>query len=265
MMDAVIRIGFFIGAFAVMAWWETRSPRRQLSESRQARWIANLGLVAIDAVAVRLVLAAGVTGFAANIEGKGYGLFGALDWPRWIEIILCIIALDLIIYLQHAAFHFLPALWRLHVVHHTDLDFDLTTAVRFHPIEIVLSAGVKLLAVLALGAPAIAVLAFEVGLNATAMFNHANVRIPGPIDRALRLFVVTPDMHRVHHSVIIDEMNSNFGFNLPWWDRIFGTYVAQPEKGHQQMPIGTGRFRKQDELGFWSLLVFPFTENIRQR
>jgi len=150
MMDAVIRIGFFIGAFAVMAWWETRSPRRQLSESRQARWIANLGLVAIDAVAVRLVLAAGVTGFAANIEGKGYGLFGALDWPRWIEVILCTIALDLIIYLQHAAFHFLPALWRLHVVHHTDLDFDLTTAVRFHPIEIILSAGVKLLAVLAL-------------------------------------------------------------------------------------------------------------------
>jgi sterol desaturase/sphingolipid hydroxylase (fatty acid hydroxylase superfamily) len=191
-------------------------------------------------------------------EQRGWGLMNAVAAPAWIAVPVSVLLLDLAIYLQHVAFHAVPALWRLHRMHHADLDIDVTTGLRFHPIEIVLSMGIKLAVVTALGAPAVAVLVFEVLLNATSMFNHANLRLPQPIDRALRWLVVTPDMHRVHHSVAVAETNSNYGFNLPWWDRLFGTYRDQPAAGHDGMTIGVERFRSPRDLMLDRMLLQPF-------
>ena len=190
-------------------------------------------------------------------QDNGWGLFNIIDLPSWVAILLSVIVLDLVIYLQHVIFHAVPALWRLHRMHHADLEFDVTTGLRFHPVEILLSMGVKLAVVVALGPPAVAVLIFEVLLNATAMFNHSNIRLPPFADRVLRLVLVTPDMHRVHHSVRPEETNSNFGFNLPWWDRLLGTYKAQPSAGHEEMSIGIEQFRTRRDLWLDRMLVQP--------
>jgi sterol desaturase/sphingolipid hydroxylase (fatty acid hydroxylase superfamily) len=256
--EGTIRFLFFIGIFAVMASWEILAPRRILNTSKGLRWYSNLGLVFIDTLALRVLLPMQAVGMAEIAQHRGWGVLNHLSFPIGLEIVIGVVALDFVIYLQHAIFHFLPLFWRLHRVHHTDLDFDVTTGVRFHPIEILLSMGIKMAAVLVLGPAPVAVIIFEIVLNATSVFNHGNFRLPISIDRVLRLFVVTPEMHRVHHSVLIKEFNSNFGFNLPWWDRILGTYRAQPEKGHEGMTIGLAQFRNPKELALSRLLIFPF-------
>ena len=256
--EAFVRFGCFFGILAIMAIWEWWAPRRPLSVSKGSRWFANLGMVLIDTLALRLLLPLSAVAMAALVEERGWGLFNTLSLPVWVEITLGVIVLDLIIYLQHAMFHAIPTFWRLHMVHHTDLDFDVTTALRFHPIEILLSMGIKMGSIAALGISAPAVLIFEMLLNGVAMFNHSNVRLPLAIDRPLRWIVVTPEMHRVHHSVVRKENDSNFGFNLPWWDRLLGTYRAQPEAGHLGMIIGLRPFRDPRSLTLPRLLALPF-------
>jgi sterol desaturase/sphingolipid hydroxylase (fatty acid hydroxylase superfamily) len=243
-----------------MAVWELLAPRRPLITSKASRWISNLGLVLMDTLAVRLILPVQAVGMALFVEAHGWGILNNVILPPWMKILLGILGLDLVIYLQHAMFHALPVFWRLHRMHHTDLDFDVTTGIRFHPLEILLSMGIKMAAVAVLGPSALAVVLFEVLLNATSMFNHGNVRLPKEIDRVLRLFVVTPEMHRVHHSVVIKEHNSNFGFNFPWWDRLMGTYQAQPTRGHEGMTIGLSQYRDPRRLTFPWLLILPFFE-----
>jgi sterol desaturase/sphingolipid hydroxylase (fatty acid hydroxylase superfamily) len=261
--ESVIRLGCFGGVLLFMALWEALAPRRRLSVGRPWRWSSNLGLVALDTLAVRFLAPAGVVGIAVLAEERGWGLFHYAALPAWLTVLLSVVALDLAIYLQHVMFHAVPLLWRLHMVHHADLDFDTTTGVRFHTIEIVLSLGIKAAVVVLLGAPAVAVLIFEVLLNATSMFNHGNVRLPTGIDRLLRLVVVTPEMHRVHHSVHARETNSNFGFNLPWWDYLFGTYKPQPADGHEGMTIGLEHFRDERKVErlHWMLLL-PFVGRV---
>ena len=257
--EVTIRLGFFLGVLALMAIWEVLAPRRALTISKTARWFANLAIISLNAAVVRLLFPVLPVALALLAQKKGWGLLNYFDAPYWFAVIAGVIVLDLVIYLQHVMFHAVPALWRLHMMHHADLDFDLTTGLRFHPIEIILSAGIKLAAVVVFGPPALAVLIFEVLLNATSMFNHSNVRIPLSVDRLLRFFVVTPDMHRVHHSVVIKETNSNFGFNLPWWDRLLGTYCHQPAAGHQGMTIGLSQFRDAKRLTLPRMLTLPFT------
>jgi sterol desaturase/sphingolipid hydroxylase (fatty acid hydroxylase superfamily) len=256
--EPFIRLVFFFGVLVAMAIWEAVAPRRTLSVGKRWRWASNLGLVVVNTIAVRLVFALGAVGVALVAEERGWGIFNNLDAPRWLAIAVSVLALDFFIYLQHVMFHAVPLFWRLHMVHHADLDIDVTTGLRFHTIEILLSMGIKVAAIVLLGAPAVAVLIFEVLLNATSMFNHSNVGMPLWLDRILRLFVVTPDMHRVHHSVIPNETNSNFGFNMPWWDFLFGTYRSQPAAGHRVMTIGLSQFRSQwvDRL-HW-MLAMPF-------
>jgi sterol desaturase/sphingolipid hydroxylase (fatty acid hydroxylase superfamily) len=256
--EPFIRLGAFLGVFAAMALWEVLAPRRVRSVSRWVRWPSNLAVTAINTALVRVLFPTAAVGLALVGEQRGWGLLNALALPHWAKIAAAVVVLDLVIYLQHVMFHAVPALWRLHRMHHADLDIDVTTGARFHPVEIVLSMLIKLATVAALGAPALAVLIFEVLLNATAMFNHSNVRMPVALDGALRWLVVTPDMHRVHHSIVPRETNSNFGFNAPWWDRLFGTYRAQPEAGHDGMTIGIAQFREKRELWLDRLLLQPF-------
>jgi sterol desaturase/sphingolipid hydroxylase (fatty acid hydroxylase superfamily) len=257
--EPIIRLGFFAGVLLLMALWEALAPRRRLTVRRRLRWASNLGLVALDTLAVRFLVPLGAVGLAVLAEERGWGLLNNLPVPGWSAVALAVVALDLAIYLQHVMFHAVPLLWRLHLVHHADLDFDATTGVRFHPIEILLSLGIKMAVVALLGAPALAVLLFEVLLNATSVFNHGNVRLPCWLDRLLRLVVVTPEMHRVHHSVIVRETNSNFGFNLPWWDFLFGTYRAQPVEGHEGMTIGLEQIRDEKRAErLDGMLLLPF-------
>jgi len=256
--ESIIRLVFFVTVLSAMAVWEFLAPRRRLATSKPLRWYSNLGLVALNTIAVRLALALGAVGVALVAAERGWGLFNIVDMPAWLAIVLSVLALDFVIYLQHVMFHAVPLLWRLHMVHHADLDFDVTTGLRFHTIEILLSMGIKVAAILLLGAPPTAVLIFEVLLNATSMFNHSNVRMPLWVDRVLRLVVVTPDMHRVHHSTIARETNSNFGFNLPWWDFLMGTYRSQPSAGHEGMRIGLNQFRDGRVLRLHWMLVLPF-------
>lgn len=256
--EPLIRFCFFFGILILMAAWELVAPRRPLTTSKSSRWLSNLGIVAIDTLAVRLILSAQAVGMALFVEAHGWGILNNVILPPWMKIIFGVLGLDLVIYLQHAMFHALPLFWRLHRMHHTDLDFDVTTGIRFHPLKILLSMGIKMAAVAVLGPSAIAVILFEVLLNATSMFNHGNVRLPKEIDRVLRLLVVTPEMHRVHHSVVIKEYNSNFGFNFPWWDRLMGTYQAQPMKGHEGMTIGLSQYRDPKRLTLPWLLIQPF-------
>ena len=251
------RLIVFLGVLVAMALWELAAPRRRQEIPRVIRWTNNLGLVVIDTIVLRLSFPILAVGLALVAQDRGWGLFNIIDLPGWVAILVSIIVLDLVIYLQHVLFHAVPALWRLHRMHHADLEFDVTTGLRFHPVEILLSMGIKLAVVMALGPPAVAVLIFEVLLNATAMFNHSNVRLPTFVDRALRLIVVTPDMHRVHHSIRPEETNSNFGFNLPWWDRLLGTYKAQPKAGHAGMSIGIEQFRTTRDLWLDRMLVQP--------
>lgn len=233
-----IRLAAFCAVFVLMAAWEGRAPRRRLARSKSQRWGNNLALVALNSAVARLVFPAGAVGAALFAEQQGWGLLNLVEWSLLFEGLLTIVALDLVIWTQHVLVHAVPTLWRLHRVHHADPDYDLTTGTRFHPLEILLSFAVKGGAIFVLGPSATAVLIFETLLNATAMFNHGNIRLPPALDRYLRLVLVTPDMHRVHHSVEDDETNSNFGFNLSWWDLLFGTYRAQPRRGHVDMVIG---------------------------
>ena len=256
--EPLIRLGAFGGVFAVMAIWELLAPRRTQTTGRLRRWPSNLGFVAFNTLLVRVIFPTAAVGLALVAEARDWGLFHAFAFPSWFAVTGSVLLLDLVIYFQHVLFHAAPSLWRVHRMHHTDLDFDVTTGLRFHPIEIVLSMLIKLMTVAALGAPALAVLIFEVVLNATSMFNHSNVQIPLAADRILRWFLVTPDMHRVHHSILLHEANSNFGFNVPWWDRLFGTYRAQPAASHEGMTIGIEEFRDFRELRPDRMLLQPF-------
>ncbi|MEO5559029.1 MAG: sterol desaturase family protein [Dokdonella sp.] len=241
-----------------MALWEMLAPRRPQAIGRWRRWPSNLGIVVLDSVLVRLIFPTAAVGVAMFSEAHTWGLFHAWQAPPWFALVASLLLLDLTIYLQHVMLHAVPLLWRLHRMHHTDLEFDLTTGARFHPLEILLSLVIKLGVIVALGAPALAVLAFEVVLNVTSMFNHGNVRLPQRLDRLLRWLLVTPDMHRVHHSWHPDETNSNFGFNLSWWDRVFGTYRAQSRDGQTGLTIGINQFRDPRELRLDRMLWQPF-------
>jgi sterol desaturase/sphingolipid hydroxylase (fatty acid hydroxylase superfamily) len=256
--EAVNRLVFFVGIFALIAIWERMSPRRSMTTSKKVRWISNLGITFLNPLVVQLLFPILAADMALKAQEGGWGFLNNVDLPFWLKLVIGIVVLDLVIYLQHVIFHAIPILWRLHMMHHADLDYDLTTGLRFHPIEIILSMGIKLTVVAALGPPALAVLIFEILLTGMAMFNHGNILLPSKIDEILRYFVVTPDMHRVHHSVIIRESNSNYGFNLSWWDRLFGTYCAQPVKGHEGMTIGLSQFREPKKLTLPRLLALPF-------
>ena len=261
--EAAIRLSFFLGIFAVMALWEVLAPRRALTVSKAVRWANNLGLVALNIVLLRILFPAAAVGMAAFAAEPGWGLLNHFQVSFWLAIPVAVMAMDFVIWVQHVMVHAVPALWRLHRVHHADLDYDLTTGARFHPIEIILSMLIKLATVMVLGPPVVAVILFEVILNGMAMFNHGNVRLPLGLDRALRALVVTPDMHRVHHSVEDDEANSNFGFNLSWWDRLFGTYRDQPRGGHLGMTIGIHRYREPRAVSWLpGLLALPFRGRI---
>jgi len=255
--EGAIRLAVFLGILVLMAAWEVAAPRRRIEIPRVIRWTNNLGVVVIDTILVRLTYPVVAVGFALMAEQNGWGLFNIVEAPAWVAIVASVLILDFVIYLQHVVFHFVPALWRLHRMHHADQAIDVTTGLRFHPLEILISMAIKLAAVLALGPPAVAVLIFEVLLNGTAMFNHSNIRLPEKVDRILRLFVVTPDMHRVHHSVDRRETDSNFGFNVPWWDRLLGTYIAQPAKGHDGMEIGIEQFRTVRDQWLDRMLIQP--------
>ncbi|MDT8321771.1 MAG: sterol desaturase family protein [Xanthomonadales bacterium] len=264
--ESIIRLGVFLSVFAVMALWELYAPRRALKLSKMMRWGNNLGLVVFNTVLLRLLFPAAAVGMAVFAARQGWGLLNHFEWPFWLALVIAVAALDFVIWLQHVMVHSIPLLWRLHRVHHADPDYDLTTGARFHPLEIILSMLIKFSAIVVLGPPVAAVIVFEVLLNATAMFNHANVRLPAALDRVLRWFVVTPDMHRVHHSVETDEMNSNFGFNLPWWDRLLGTYRAQPRGGHEGMTIGLPGWREPREVSWLTgLLLMPLRGDASRR
>ena len=263
--EVPIRLGFFFGIFAIMALWELAAPRRPLTQSKAVRWTNNVGLVFFNSILARLVFPTAAVGMALFAREQGWGLLNYFQVPYALAVVAAVIALDFFIWLQHVMVHAVPVLWRLHRVHHADLDYDVTTGARFHPLEILLSMLIKFAVIAVMGPPVLAVILFEIILNATSMFNHSNVRMPAGIDRVLRLFVVTPDMHRVHHSVEDGETNSNFGFNLPWWDRLFGTYRDQPRGGHEAMTIGIRTFRE----GKWcswitGMLAMPFVGKISE-
>jgi len=260
--EPIIRLSFFAGILLAVALWEVLAPRRELSLSRLTRWPGNLGIVVLNTLVLRFAFPFAAVAMAWLAAERGWGLFNLVDLPGWLAVVLAMVLLDLTIYFQHVMVHAVPLFWRFHRLHHADLDYDVTTGARFHPLEIILSMGIKLGVIMLIGAPALAVLIFEVILNAAAMFNHGNIRIPKAIDRVLRWFIVTPDMHRVHHSVRPRETNSNFGFNLPWWDRIFGTYRDQPEGGHQGMTIGIKQFREKKYERLDWLLIQPFIGRI---
>ena len=256
--EPLIRFGFFVAVFTMMAVWEGLVPRRAQAIGRRKRWPNNLGIVAVDTAAVRAIFPTAAVGVALVVSAHGWGVLNAFDAPAWIAIPLSVVLLDFAIYAQHIVFHAVPPLWRLHRMHHADLEFDVTTGLRFHPIEIILSMVIKLAVIAVLGAPALGVLVFEVSLNATSMFNHGNVCLPGLTERILRWVVVTPEMHRVHHSIVRRETDSNFGFNLSCWDRLFGTYRPTPAAGHEGMTIGIDQFRDRAELRLDRMLLQPF-------
>lgn len=256
-----LRAGAFIVVLSAMAAWEWWAPCRVLTVAKWVRWRSNLGLVVLNSVILRLLFPAAAVGMAHFAERHGWGVLNYLHLTPWLAALLAVIALDFAIWLQHVMVHAIPLLWRLHRVHHADLDFDLTTGVRFHPLEIVLSMLVKFSAIALIGPPVAAVIVFEVLLNATAMFNHGNVSLPGWLERPLRTLLVTPDMHRIHHSVEDDETNSNFGFNLSCWDRLFGTYRERSRAGQQGMTIGIRGFRSPTEVcGLAGMLALPFRD-----
>jgi len=257
-VDAVVRLFAFLGVLAVMASWEIMSPRRRLTTSKLRRWTANLSVVALNTLVVRMLFATGAMGTALLAADQGWGLLNRLSLPAWFEGLLAVVALDCVLYFQHVMFHAVPAFWRFHMMHHADLDCDVTTGARFHPVEVALSMVIKLAAVVLIGPAPTAVLCFEVLLNATAMFNHSNVWMPSSVDRLLRWVVVTPDMHRIHHSTLPQETNTNFGFNLPWWDRLLGTYRRDPAQGHEGMVLGLEQFRDPARLTLAGMLALPF-------
>ena len=257
--EPVIRLAAFLGVFFLIATWELLSPRRQLATPKALRWLANISITVLGTALTRGIFP--VLAVTVAAKGNTPGLLEHVHLPLSLKVLTGILALDLIIYLQHVTFHAVPLLWRLHMMHHADLDIDVTTGLRFHPIEVMLSMAIKIAAIVIIGPPVLAVILFEILLNATSMFNHGNIYIPAGVDKFLRLLVVTPDMHRVHHSVVIRETNSNFGFNFPLWDRIFRTYKAQPAAGHKDMVIGLSQFRDRKRLTFPWMLALPFIGN----
>jgi sterol desaturase/sphingolipid hydroxylase (fatty acid hydroxylase superfamily) len=261
--ELAIRLGFFFGIFAVMSLLELVAPRRRLTTPKAVRWLNNISVTFIDSAIARLIVPAGALGAAAAANAREWGLFNHTGLPVLIEGITVIILLDMLIYWQHVIFHVVRPFWKLHMMHHADMDIDVTTGARFHPVEIILSMFIKVAAVVLLGAPVWSVLAFEIILNGTAMFNHSNFALHLGTDRVLRTVIVTPDMHRVHHSVIIRETNSNYGFNLSVWDRLFGTYRDQPVKGHTGMTIGLANFRDPSKLLLPHMLLMPLGDKTR--
>ncbi len=259
-IEMALRLGCTVLVFAMLAAWELFAPRRQLAVGRLKRWPSNIGVLVVDALLVRLLIPAAAVGAAIYAAGNGLGLFNWLQLRLSVGAILGFLILDFVIWAQHWAFHHVPLLWRLHRMHHADLDIDVTTGVRFHPIEILISLAIKIAVIVAFGIPPVGVFVFEVMLNATSMFNHSNARMPHWLDRVLRLIVVTPDMHRVHHSIVREETDSNFGFNLPWWDWMFGTYRREPQAGHDRMTIGIPQFRDPQELRLDKMLTQPFRD-----
>ncbi len=257
-MEAMLRFGVFIGILSLMAIWEALSPTRCLSTSRRQRWTINLVLAALNAGVMRISIDAAAWLAANWALDQQFGLFNNLPVPDWLNISLSLFLLDLAIYAQHVAAHRWQWFWRLHQVHHSDLDFDTTTAVRFHPLEIMLSMAYKVLLVIALGADPLAVIAFEIILNGCALFNHGNVSLPPLFERMLRYLLVTPDMHRIHHSALQQETDSNFGFSLSCWDRLFKTYCHRSQQPQTEMTIGLNGFQDRQELGFFQLLAMPF-------
>jgi len=256
--ESIIRLGSFAGMLIIMGVAESLWPRRTLTASKMRRWTSNVSMSFLSTILVRLILPLVPTGVALYCTTHGYGFFNLTTIPTSVAIVISVLFMDMVIYWQHVMFHRVPMLWRIHRMHHIDLDIDASTGIRFHPIEITMSMGIKLIVIFLLGPPALAVLIFEVALNGCALFNHANVRLPLPLDSFLRLLVVTPDMHRVHHSVDMREANMNYGFNFPWWDRVFGTYKAQPDKGHQGMTIGLNIFRDKQYMSITRMLQIPF-------
>jgi sterol desaturase/sphingolipid hydroxylase (fatty acid hydroxylase superfamily) len=260
-----IRMGFFFGILLIMALWEIAAPRRKLTVSKTLRWTNNLGLVFFNSFVISILFPAAAVGVAIIAKEHGYGFFNSYDVSPFIAIVASVVIMDFVIYVQHVMVHAIPVLWRLHRVHHADPDYDVTTGARFHPLEIILSMLIKFATILLLGPPVVAVILFEVILNVTAMFNHGNVGLPPALDRVLRWVLVTPDMHRVHHSVEDDEANSNFGFSLPWWDRLFGTYRDQPRAGHEGMTIGIHKYHDAKDVSWITgMLVLPFRGKISE-
>jgi sterol desaturase/sphingolipid hydroxylase (fatty acid hydroxylase superfamily) len=258
-VETVIRLSAFLGVLGLMAGWEVLRPRRRLTTSKPRRWVANLSVVVLNSIVLRLLFASGAVGLAMWAAERGWGLLNCLGWPTWLEGFLAVVALDFVLYLQHVMFHAVPIFWRFHMMHHADLDCDVTTGARFHPVEVALSMVIKFAAVAVIGPSPAAVLCFEVVLNATSMFNHSNVWMPPAVDRCLRWIVVTPDMHRIHHSILPRETNTNFGFNLPWWDRLLGTYRAEPAHGQEGMVLGLQQFRDPARLTLPGMLLLPLT------
>ena len=259
--EAFIRLGVFLLGLIMFIAWEHFAPRRPLNFLRSRRWVSNIGMSLLNQLSLRLVFPVLAVGLAVVVQQRGWGLLNVLGLSGWLSFLISLLLLDLAIYVQHIVFHRIGWLWRLHRVHHTDLDFDVTTAVRFHPVEIILSMLIKMMLVVVLGVAPLAVLIFEIVLNLTALFNHSNIAMPAKLDRLLRRVVVTPDMHRVHHSAEPNETNSNFGFNLPWWDYLFNTYRAQPLKGHDDMMVGLQEFRAEEDLALSGLLLLPFRKH----
>ncbi len=257
--EAQIRLLSFLSVFILVALWEILSPKRSLTHSKALRWVNNIALVALNTVVLRLLFPAAAIGITVAVQQKGWGLFNQFELPLLFTTIATIILLDFVIYIQHRLVHIVPLLWRLHRVHHADPDYDVTTGARFHPFEIILSMMIKFGAIIIIGPPILGVLLFEIILNGSAMFNHANGRLPLPVDRILRTLIVTPDMHRVHHSVERDETDSNYGFFLSIWDRLFNTYRNQPRAGHKDMEIGIKTYKKASEvIDLRGIITLPF-------
>ena len=263
--EELVRPAVFVVVFLLMALAETAYPRKALSQNRWQRWVTNWSLVLVNTFALRVFVPVLAVGLAVYVDAKGWGLLGLIDLPKWVEIVAAVVLLDLAIYGQHLVSHKVPLLWRVHKVHHVDRDIDVTTGSRFHPIEILLSMAFKLACVVVLGPSAVAVFLFEVILSTSAMFNHSNVRLPTGVDRIVRMLIVTPDTHRVHHSIVHHETDSNYGFFLSIWDRVFNTYIAQPDTGHDGMTIGLEGYQTDGPSQLvWSLLL-PLEGEIYQR
>ena len=258
--EALIRFGIFLGLFALLAAVEALVPRRQRTQPRATRWITNWAIVILDTITLRALAVALpllAVGAAIDAQAQGWGLMNAVAWPTWLKVLATVLIFDFAIWLQHVITHKIPILWRIHRVHHADRDIDVTTAIRFHPVEIALSMLLKIGLVYLLGPPALGIILFEIILNGTAMFNHANIKLPLRVDAVVRQVLVTPDMHRVHHSIERHEHDSNYGFALSIWDRLFRTYIPQPERGHEEMTIGLEwQDDRPSQLG-WSLAL-PF-------
>lgn len=261
--EAIIRLSIFLGGFTLLALWEWRKPKRQLTQDKVKRWLNNIALVVCSTLVVRIIVPTAAIGIAYIAEQQHLGFANHYEWPLWLKVVITFILLDFAIYLQHAMFHVLPVMWRFHRVHHSDLDCDVTTGLRFHPVEILLSILIKFAIIVTLGAPVLAVILFEAVLNLLSMFTHSNIRLNSTFERVLRWFIVTPDMHRVHHSTLENETNSNFSFNISLWDRIFATYKAEPQAGHQGMTIGLDQFREPNWQNFTGLIYMPFSSKFK--